>query len=117
MAEIPLRSVDPLIQKWKWALWGIGGIIAVGLLLGPRIAQPLSYHQFADQRTFLGIPHFFDVVSNLGFLLVGVWGAVYVMKASAGADVLNREERWPYFFFFLGVLGIVCQWPWGSWGY
>ena len=104
MAEIPLRSVDPLIQKWKWALWSIGGIIAVGLLLGPRIAQPLSYHQFADQRTFLGIPHFFDVVSNLGFLLVGVWGAVYVMKASAGANVLNREERWPYFFFFLGVL-------------
>ena len=104
MAETPLRSVDPLIQKWKWALWGIGGIIAVGLLLGPRIAQPLSYHQFADQRTFLGIPHFFDVVSNLGFLLVGVWGAVFVMKASAGANVLNREERWPYFFFFLGVL-------------
>src|SRR6266436_24698 len=104
MAEIPLRSVDPLIQKWKWALWGTGGIIAVGLLLGPRIAQPLSYHQFADQRTFLGIPHFFDVVSNLGFLLVGVWGTVYVMKGSAGGSVLNREERWPYFFFFLGVL-------------
>jgi hypothetical protein len=71
MAEIPLRNADLLIQKWKWVLLVIGGMVAVALLLTPRIAQPQTYHQFADQRTFLSVPHFFDVVSNLGFLLVG----------------------------------------------
>lgn len=92
-------------HKWKWTLWAIAGVVVIGLILGPRIGQPQSYHQFADQRTFLGIPRFFDVVSNLGFLFVGVWGALFVMKASARADgeFLHPGERWTYLFFFLGV--------------
>jgi hypothetical protein len=28
------------------------------------VAQPLSYHDFADQRSILGIRHFWNVVSN-----------------------------------------------------
>jgi hypothetical protein len=93
-------------QKWKWTLWTIAGVVVIGVLLGPRIAQPQSYHLFADQRTVFGISHFFDVVSNLGFLVVGVWGVVFVMKANSGANgtFLHPGERWPYFFFFLGVL-------------
>jgi len=45
-----------------------------GLLLLPPIPQDQSYHQFADQRTILGIPNFWNVVSNLPFLAVGVAG-------------------------------------------
>ena len=33
-----------------------------GLLLLPPIAQDQGYHQFADQRTLLGIPNFWNVV-------------------------------------------------------
>ena len=40
----------------------------------PPIAQDPGYHQFADQRTLLGIPNFWNVVSNAPFLLVGVYG-------------------------------------------
>jgi len=36
--------------------------------------QDQSYHQFADQRTILGIPNFWNVVSNLPFLAVGAAG-------------------------------------------
>jgi hypothetical protein len=45
-----------------------------GLLLLPPIPQDQSYHQFADQRTILGIPNFWNVVSNLPFLAVGAVG-------------------------------------------
>jgi Ceramidase len=45
-----------------------------GLLLLPPITQDQSYHQFADQRTILGIPNFWNVVSNLPFLAVGAAG-------------------------------------------
>jgi hypothetical protein len=78
----------------------------IGALFGPRIPQPQSYHQFADQRSLLAIPHFFDVVSNLGFLVVGLWGVRFVLRANTGAGTtfLASKERWPYFFFFLGVL-------------
>src|SRR5215510_4281931 len=45
-----------------------------GLLLLPPIAQSQGYHDFADQRTFIGIPHFWNVVSNLPFVAIGAAG-------------------------------------------
>jgi hypothetical protein len=54
------------------------GILTVvslsGLLLGPPITQDQNYHHFADQRTLLGIPNFWNVVSNLPFIAVGAVG-------------------------------------------
>lgn len=40
----------------------------------PNISQDLEYHNFADQRTIFWIPNFLDVVSNVGFLFVGICG-------------------------------------------
>ena len=45
-----------------------------GLLLLPPITQDQNYHQFVDQRTLLGIPNFWNVVSNLPFIAVGAAG-------------------------------------------
>jgi hypothetical protein len=54
------------------------GILTIGslcgLLLLPRITQDQSYHEFADQRTLLGIPNFWNVVSNVPFIVVGAAG-------------------------------------------
>jgi Ceramidase len=44
------------------------------LLLLPAIPQDQGYHQFADQRTLLGIPNFWNVVSNIPFVAVGAAG-------------------------------------------
>jgi Ceramidase len=44
------------------------------LLLLPPISQDQTYHQFADQRTLLGIPNFWNVVSNIPFVVVGAAG-------------------------------------------
>ena len=38
------------------------------------IAQDPEYHQFADHKMLLGIPCCWNVISNLGFVLVGVYG-------------------------------------------
>lgn len=43
------------------------------LWYGP-IAQLPDYHDFADRTEVVGIPHFADVLSNLGFALVALWG-------------------------------------------
>jgi hypothetical protein len=45
-----------------------------GLTLLAPIAQDQSYHQFADKRDLLGIPNFWNVVSNLAFVAVGAVG-------------------------------------------
>jgi hypothetical protein len=54
--------------------FGLMAISLAALLLLPPILQDQSYHQFADQRTMLGIPNFWNVISNLPFLAVGVAG-------------------------------------------
>jgi hypothetical protein len=46
----------------------------IGLLLLPSITQDQSYHQFADRRTFLGMPNFWNVASNVPFIVVGAAG-------------------------------------------
>jgi hypothetical protein len=38
------------------------------------IAQPASYHDFADHSQWGGVPHAADVLSNFGFAIVGIWG-------------------------------------------
>lgn len=43
-------------------------------LLHGRIPQDPAYHLFADARSFAGIANFWDVFSNLPFLMVGLYG-------------------------------------------
>jgi len=43
-------------------------------LFVPPIPQDQAYHFFGDNRTILGIPNFWNVVSNLPFALVGLLG-------------------------------------------
>jgi hypothetical protein len=69
----------------------------------PPIPQPISYHDFADQRAFLGVPNFLNVLSNLPFLFVGVWGLLVVVRRKSNSAFLTGSERWAYAVFFLGV--------------
>ena len=62
-----------------------------GLLILPPIAQDQSYHQFADQRVLLGVPNFWNVVSNFPFLAVGAAG-LWRIRHDMAAGI-----------FFLGV--------------
>jgi hypothetical protein len=53
---------------------GLTAASLAALLLLPPILQDQSYHRFADERTLLGIPNFWNVVSNLPFMAVGAVG-------------------------------------------
>jgi|SRR5579859_4772400 len=73
----------------------------------PRIPQPLSYHSFADQRSFLEIPNFGDVVSNLPFAVIGIWSLVLLLRSpsrNSTGRFLGDRERLPYVFVFTGLL-------------
>ncbi len=75
-------------------------LAAAALLHGP-IAQPPGYHDFADQDVVLGIPHFADVISNIGFALVAVWG--WIKLAPASRDQHNQSGRAGYRLFLIGL--------------
>ena len=85
----------------------LGLAAGVGILAGrlPPLPQNLAYHEFADQRSWLGVPNFWNVISNLPFLLVGAAGMVFTWQrcGSGQCGFRNPAERWPYFAMFAGV--------------
>ena len=94
---------------------GLGGPAKVGILVAatlaaaavawllPPIPQDPAYHDFADRRAFLGVANFADVVSSLGFLVVGAMGLALVLGRRGRAMFAMPAERWPYGVFFAGL--------------
>ena len=76
------------------------GVIVSTLFL-PAIAQDQSYHYFFDTQQLLGIPNFWNVVSNLPFLFVGIWGVLW-LKSAEKAQYL-QEIKYIYLVFFIAV--------------
>ena len=91
------RSKAPLL------LLALAIVIAVVALLLPPIPQPLAYHNFADHRTWLGIPNFGDVVSNVPFAIVGLGGLIFLFKPRP-ATFVDPRERWLYLVMFAGLI-------------
>src|SRR4051812_18029238 len=75
-------------------------LIAAFLLHGP-VAQYAHYHQFADTRTLFGLPNAADVLSNLGFALVGLWGLLCLWPKRRSAAL---AAGWPGYCLFLVTL-------------
>jgi hypothetical protein len=76
------------------------GIITAGaaaaLLVYGSIPQPAEYHAFADQRPLLGVPNGGDVLSNVGFAIVGLWGARRLWRSRDG--LLAGRSGYAVFF-------------------
>lgn len=66
---------------------------------GP-IAQQERFDVFVDDRAFLGIPNFANVVSNFPFLIISIAGVLLWRRHSTGA-------RTAWALFFIGV-GLIC---------
>ena len=73
----------------------------VMLVHGP-IGQPANYHDFADHANFLGIPYANDVLSNLGFALVGAWGVLSLWPQRQHRALL--AGRVGYGVFLIGLI-------------
>ena len=84
------------------ALLSVAVLLAVAAL--PPIPQPGAYHDFADQRTLLGVPHALNVGSSAGFLIVGVIGLRRQSKSAA--SFADARERWPYAVFFASLVRV-----------
>src|SRR5687767_1605356 len=82
-----------------YLLPGATVLVVGGVSLLPAIPQDPAYHAFADQRTLMGIPHFWNVVSNLPFLVVGLYGLVL----AARARYADPRERTAWLVLFAGV--------------
>lgn len=73
----------------------VGALGLVTMFILPPLEQAKAYHNFSDGDTILHIPNFWNVISNLPFLIVGILG-IFHFKSFAGNTI-------PYLILFLGI--------------
>jgi hypothetical protein len=87
----------PLKYGWRHLLLLAIVLGSLALMLShDPLQQHAGYHRFADQRVVFGVPNFFDVSSNIAFLLVGVAGVLFLARRTVSL-------RFAWLTFFLGV--------------
>lgn len=92
----------PATADWRVLMLLAVGLTAVcAMALLPPIRQDPGYHLFADRRTWLGIPNFANVASNLGFVLVGMLGFAGLRGPSRPRAILPSLLP-AYRMFFIG---------------
>jgi hypothetical protein len=76
------------------------GAIAAAFVLDP-VPQDAAYHDFADRRGLFGVPNFWNVATNLPFLLVGAWGL-------AGFRRIASPELGLHYAILCGAIALVA---------
>jgi hypothetical protein len=80
---------------------GLMAVSLVALLLPPPLPRDQGYHDFADRRTLLGVPNFWNVVSNIPFIVIGALGLRQsrrdpaANRRTAAARLRSRRRRLP----------------------
>lgn len=72
-------------------------LAALALYFSP-ITQSRNFYDYADQQTWLGIPNFVNVISNLPFLLVGIFGLKQFCTHHTYALEHRVNKIYPIFF-------------------
>lgn len=80
-------------------------IACVSLVVHGPIAQLPNYHDFADQSAWLGIANAADVLSNIGFAVIGVCGYI-VLRPMQTHPALSRG--WIGYRLFLAGLVLTA---------
>ena len=93
------------MHRKHWQGWFLGAVTVGGVAAAcwlPPLPQDPTYHTFADRRTFFGIPNFWNVCSNLAFVLVGAFGL------RTFSHLRPSSPRSAYVVFCLGVVCLGC---------
>lgn len=95
--------MNPVYRPWLLLALCLGLALAFGL--HSPIAQFDSYHDFADQRGWSWLPHAADVLSNVGFAVVGLLGLRLIWSLSEQQlTEMGLQRSWlGYSVFFIAL--------------
>jgi len=100
--QFPVLPGNTTCMKQKdLALISITLLLVIVVLASDPVPQDPGYHDFADQRTVLGMPNAYNVLSNELFVFIGAWGAAFTLQfLRSGSNTVLMIQ---YFLFFAGV--------------
>jgi len=92
----------------KLTLLSCIAIIGIAIVFSMKpIAQNIGYHNFIDSQTIFNIPNFNNVISNIGFILLGCFGFAKV-------KTINKKNSLLYFLlggiFLTGIGSGYYHW-------
>lgn len=106
----PTTEVAPA-RGWRVGLpLGVAVAAIAATIVAPPIRQDSAYHDFADQRVMLGVPHAFNVLSNVGFLLAGPWALTRVTRAALPGWELAAGALFAVGLFLTGLGSAWYHW-------
>lgn len=76
--------MTPTTSTRGWRIGALGAVALVAVVVAmrlPPLRQDPTYHAFADRRVIFGVPYALNVLSNVGFLLAGLWSLARVALA------------------------------------
>lgn len=97
-----LEKITGITTKQKWGTFAIFVLLFLMVLqFTDPIPQDTAFHLFADQRYWLKIVNFADVISNLPFLMVGLAGIRLSLNNST-------EICMSWLVFFIGLVLVAA---------
>jgi hypothetical protein len=83
---------------------GVALAITIYMFCTKPFAQDPTYHDLADKRAFLGLGNFFDVMSNLPFIILGLIGLHQINQESKRRALFSMKgEKTLWQIFCLGI--------------
>ncbi len=97
-------SIGALPRAWR-AVGPVFGLLAlcavIGLVWLCPVPQDPRYHALADTRSFFGLPHAVNVLSNLPFLAAGIAGLALCLGP-------RKNGAWRAWTAFFAGVALVC---------
>lgn len=103
------------IEKTEGVLLGSLLVLLLLALVGPSLAQPAHYHDFADQRAWGFLPCALDVLSNLPFALWGAVGLACLFRTGSTRACISASQWNLATLFFVGLILTAAASAWYHW--
>ncbi|MDH5259472.1 MAG: ceramidase [Gammaproteobacteria bacterium] len=99
-----MKTKKPVLGMVVIALVSVFGVVGVSFL--DPISQDPGYHLFEDSRVVLGIPNFWNVISNVPFLAVGLTGMLAVHRSRKVLCIAEIKAAYSLFFLSVSLISL-----------
>lgn len=104
-------SLPSSLSHRERALLALAALLSVAAVFGPAVPTPaLGGAPFADGRSWGALPNAMDVLSNLPFAVVGIWGLRWLHWLGRAHDELLEAAPLPQALAPLPFDALDCAW-------